>query len=127
MQSRGQRQDGVLFEIKTCERENLDLAEGVGFGYDRDDSFSVILVDTGVSKTVITYIAPVQHPCLKPFDWYLALVVAGAKQHNLPEKIITSYRDTEFREDEKEERKLEARKVLKEAGWGSVEQVLELN
>lgn len=54
---------GVLYEIMVEEKPALDLAEGLNKGYDADSS-------------------------LRPYTWYRALVIAGAKEHGLPASYI---------------------------------------
>lgn len=81
---------GVLFEINTAELQSLDKAEGAGYGYVRNDAFSVVLSDDGTVVTAVTYIADKLQAGIKPFDWYLALVVAGALEHNLDDHHIDS-------------------------------------
>lgn len=72
------RSSGVLFEIAKAELERLDRAEGIGDGYDRHDSFGVRLKDGGEIVQARTYLAAATDSGLKPYDWYLALVIAGA-------------------------------------------------
>lgn len=74
---------GVLFEINKAELQSLDNAEGAGFGYERHDAFSVLRTGDDQTITAVTYIANTPQAELRPFDWYLALVVAGALEHNL--------------------------------------------
>ena len=66
-----------MFTIEHREIENLDRVES---GYRREDRFEVRLAGAGDRLRVTTYIAPDVHrnPDLRPFDWYLALIVAGA-------------------------------------------------
>ncbi|MXY14272.1 MAG: gamma-glutamylcyclotransferase [Proteobacteria bacterium] len=124
--SHGKRAHGVIFEIDSGEREPLDRAEP---GYRREDGFEVTVVDTGICKTVTTYI--VLENCrnleLKPFDWYLALVVAGAMEHRFPAPVIEAYRDTAIWVDEDKKRTLEMDSLLQKAGFGSTRQVLGLS
>ncbi len=123
--SRGKRAHGVIFEIDPGELEFLDRAEP---GYRREDGFEVTVADTGACKTVSTYI--VLEECrnldLKPFDWYLALVIAGAMEHRFPAPAIADYRDTEIEADENKERTFEMDALLWKAGFGSIRQVLGL-
>ena len=116
----------MIFEIDTGEHEPLDEAEP---GYRREDGFKVTVADTGVSKTVTTYIVleEYKNPELKPFDWYLALVVAGAMEHRFPAPVIAAYRDTAIWVDEDKERMSEMDTLLQEAGFGSTRQVLGLS
>ena len=125
--SQGQRQYGVVFTIEKCDLNKLDKAEGRGKGYDRKCCFNVTMTDTGVSKSTITYIAPIEDRVtgLKPYDWYLAYVVSGAMQHKLPEAVITAYRDTDYRVDKGWGRKSKELEILKKANLGSTEQILE--
>jgi len=113
----------VIFEIDTGEREPLNEAEP---GYRREDGFKVCVADTGACKTVTTYIALGEciNRELKPFDWYLAFVVAGAVEHRFPSPAIAAYRDTAIRIDEDKNRTSRADVLLRAAGFGSVQRVL---
>ena len=123
--SHGKRAHGVIFEIDSSEREPLDEAEP---NYRREDGFEVTVADTGVSKTVVTYIAleECKNPELKPFDWYLALVVAGAMEHRFPASVIAAYRETTTWIDEDKNRTSKADSLLQAAGFGSTRQALRL-
>jgi hypothetical protein len=71
---------GVLFRIDLGERAALDRAEG---NYRREDAFAVHCPQGGTPITACTYIAE-PHACrdgLAPFDWYVALMRAGAIEH----------------------------------------------
>ncbi len=72
---------GVLYEIAMADRPHLDLAEGLGQGYDykvvRVRSNSGV-VDAGVYHATRIDVA------LRPFDWYVAYVLHGAREHHLP-------------------------------------------
>jgi hypothetical protein len=73
---------GVLYRVAQAEREALDRAEA---RYDRLDDFAV-RTDFGGSPTLASvYIAPPE-ACrgdLAPFDWYVALIEQGAREHRL--------------------------------------------
>ena len=77
---------GVLFHLDFEDRPVLDRFEGAGRGYDRHDAMNVRGAD-GETVTAFTYIAPPDmcDPNLRPFDWYLGLVEAGAREHGLPD------------------------------------------
>lgn len=76
---------GVLYKIDSTEKAALDKAEGLGSGYDETD----IEVHCGANRlTAKAYVATGTDPALKPYTWYHALVVAGAKEHNLPVHYI---------------------------------------
>lgn len=83
---------GVLFEIDKADLGALDRAEGAGFGYDRADDFTAEITGTGERITAATYIAGTTDRQLKPFDWYLALVVAGARHHALGDDHLARLR-----------------------------------
>lgn len=65
---------GVIFQIDLAEQEYLDKHEGVGFGYQRDDTFAV----EGSIVPTSCYIGTSLDHTLRPYDWYLATVIAGA-------------------------------------------------
>ena len=121
--SHGHRLYGVVYEVALSELETLNRVES---GYDLKHDFKVFLPDTDTPLTVKTYIAPGwnRKPGLKPFDWYLALIVAGAIEHGFPQAEIRAYQNMEFRTDNKGENKSETLRLLNEAGFESIEQVL---
>jgi gamma-glutamylcyclotransferase len=82
---------GVVFELDDRERHKLDAAEGVGYGYNRDDVFLVEMHSPDETLQTTTYIADPAHTDenLRPYDWYRALVLAGARQHDLPVDYIS--------------------------------------
>ena len=76
---------GVVYEIAVGEKGALDKAEGLGAGYDE----AVIGVHHGSDRlTATAYVATRTDPALKPYSWYRALVVAGAREHGLPADYI---------------------------------------
>jgi len=72
---------GVLFELDAQDKPALDRAEGVGVGY--VETLVTILTDHG-AVDALTYCATEKDPALRPYRWYKALVVAGAREHQLP-------------------------------------------
>lgn len=83
--AQGDRVFGVLFDLDKRELPCLDEFEGVGNGYYREDAFEIELM-SGERISAVTYVADstyIDHS-LKPYDWYLALVLAGAREHRLP-------------------------------------------
>ncbi|MGE3831850.1 MAG: gamma-glutamylcyclotransferase family protein [Parvibaculaceae bacterium] len=109
---------GIVFDINETELPALDKAEGAGIGYDRIDDFQVHIVGRREPLSVVTYIANVASidPDLKPYDWYLKLIVAGARQHKLPPQYIEAIKTTLSIPDPKPNRKsrLEALTLLGE-------------
>lgn len=74
---------GVVYRIARAERQHLEQAEDLGRGY---DCGRVRVVMGQRTLTLLTFRARPQAlaPDLYPFDWYLAYVVSGARQHCLP-------------------------------------------
>ncbi|MDE0411194.1 MAG: gamma-glutamylcyclotransferase [Gammaproteobacteria bacterium] len=121
--SHGHRLYGVVYEVELSE---LEILNGVESGYDLKHDFKVTRLDTDTPLTVKTYIAPEQSrkPGLKPFDWYLALIVAGAIEHGFPQAEISAYQNMDFQADKEGENKSNALRLLRQAGFESIEQVL---
>ena len=96
------RVHGVLFQIDLGERPVLDRVEGPG--YERlDDLVVERLGDDGPPVTVeaSVYVAHAGaiDPTLVAFDWYRALVIAGARRHGLPADVIAAIESVPFRPD----------------------------
>ena len=82
------RQPGVLFAMDAADRDRLDAVEGLGSGYDRHDAFPVRRADDGRRVTAFVYLASDPEPGLVPYDWYLALIVAGAREHRFDRRRV---------------------------------------
>lgn len=78
------RVHGVVFDIDPAEKDRLDEAESSGLGYE-EVSVRVDLAED--SDRAFTYVARPDwvHEGLLPFEWYLDLVVAGGREHGLPD------------------------------------------
>jgi cation transport regulator ChaC len=76
--------NGVIYEIPEDEMPRLDTAEGLGRGYYH--SHVPVQYPDGAVMPVLTYLADAASTDtrLKPYAWYLDLVIAGAEQHGLP-------------------------------------------
>lgn len=111
---------GVLYAIDLSERSVLDRFEDYPRGYGRDDSFVVERADNGENIAVTTYIAKVDaiDQNLRPYDWYMALIIAGARENKLPDQYTAELETFICIPDPKPERKarIEALKVLKKSG-----------
>lgn len=118
---------GVLFEIDDSGDEiiKLDSAEGRGNGgYIVKEDFTVIF-EGKVLNNVRTYIAPTEKYIsgLPVYDWYLALMVAGAKQHKLDNAYISGMIEAcrvSVDLDDKRDTKIEAKQILKATGFEDV-------
>ncbi|MEM9229765.1 MAG: gamma-glutamylcyclotransferase family protein [Pseudomonadota bacterium] len=106
---------GVLFDIATDEIPALDQIEGVGKGYDRLEGALVAMA--GDTVTAVTYVATEPRPGLTPYDWYLALILAGAQEHGLP-AVATALRTQPYSPDPDRNRpgRLAAVRALADAG-----------
>ena len=76
---------GVVYEFADAERHLLDQAEGLGYGY---NALSVPVQLPHGPIEAMTYIAILQDESLKPYHWYKAFVVQGARQNRLPPGYI---------------------------------------
>ncbi len=117
---RGERAYGVLFKVSDKECAALDKAEDCGKGYDRIDDFEVFRDAEKINAR--TYLATKQalDTTLTPYDWYRALVLAGAIQHGLPDSYIETLCKTAWKSDAAACRpsRLAALHVLETAGFG---------
>ena len=123
----GKRTPGVVFKVPTSELGRLDRCEGFGYGYDRCDAFPVRLLDNGQFLKTTTYLATSPDSSLKPYDWYLALVIAGACEHLLGGDYIGELQSVESAPDPDRDGKTraEAMEDLTSAGFaGSLKLVL---
>lgn len=115
----GSQTPGMLFKIPEAEVCCLDKCEGVGKGYERCDTFSVQLAEDGKIVQVATYLATRFKPDCVPYDWYLALVIAGAHEHKLEKDYQAMLRHVAYKADlccDRPER-IQAKKVLAKAGY----------
>lgn len=94
--SAGDRLPGVLWELPDCDLPALDIAEGRGKSYER--LWVTVQTEQGEAKA-LTYEPLRVTTGSVPFDWYLALVIAGAMQYQLPEEHIRFIRQTPCKPD----------------------------
>lgn len=78
---------GVVYEMSAGAKGKLDRFEGLGTDYLEKD----VTISTENGDIVAT--AYVAHPAridaaVEPFDWYLRLVLDGARQHRLPHAYV---------------------------------------
>ena len=114
----GQRTLGVLFKIPNAQSCALDRAEGAGNGYHRCDAFPIHRYGSDAIVQAVTYLATSPEANLKPYDWYLALVVAGADQHGLGDDYLAKLRREPYVQDAERTRRtrVEAIVALRAAG-----------
>jgi hypothetical protein len=83
---------GVVHEIRLSEKPALDAAEGLGRGY--GEKQVVLEVEGAEAVQAQIYFATQTEASVVPYTWYKALVVAGARQHGLPEAYIATLEAT---------------------------------
>lgn len=116
---RGDEVWGRLYEFNAIQKADLDKHEGAHYQFHE----VVVSTDAG-GRYASTYLAnpSKRDPAKLPYDWYLALIVAGAMQGHLPDEYIRSLKNNAFVIDQKENRQagLEAIDALTAAGMGQV-------
>ena len=125
-QAHGGRTAGVLFEIPTAELGQLDSHEGLGSGYQRRNAFPIRLVDSKEIISAVTYLATSRDSGLKPYDWYLALVIAGAHEHKLGDNYPAALQRVAWMPDPVSNRRTrtDAIEALAAAGFGDYRNLL---
>jgi len=110
---------GVLYEFDSDQKAALDRHEGVHY-----KARGVVVAMPAGDETACAYMAEPHRrdPSKVPYDWYLALVVAGARQGGLPAAYIQVLEATTFDVDGIEDRasRREALAALADAGMTSV-------
>lgn len=76
---------GVVYEIDRADKPALDLAEGIGMGY-REQRVAVDAA-SGPIEAWSYRATNIDHLAL-PYPWYKELVVAGAREHGLPQAYV---------------------------------------
>jgi len=76
---------GVAYEMCASDKLSLDRAEGLGQGYGE----RAVNIHTQAGRLpALTYYATSFDPGIRPYDWYRDLVIAGAREHELPEEYV---------------------------------------
>jgi gamma-glutamylcyclotransferase len=90
IEERGSHVVGVVFDLDDRELPVLDKFEGAGKGYHRVDDLIILIPELQQPVIAVTYVADLTHvdEKLQPYDWYLRLVLAGARQHGLPHQYV---------------------------------------
>lgn len=107
---------GVVYEFDAREKTALDWHEGNGRGYDeRQGRF---LLHSKPCKPYL-YLAQSEYidPALVPYDWYKALVLAGARFHDFPSQYIASIEAMPCRPDPDLGRAQMNQELLRQMGW----------
>lgn len=96
------RVEGVLFWIDRAHKPGLDEAEGLNRGY--AEAIVDVVTEDGTQKA-LAYVATNTDPGRVPYDWYKALVVAGALEQALPAAYIDGIRAVASQRDPKPDRR----------------------
>jgi hypothetical protein len=108
---------GVIWRLPVSELGALDASEGQEY-----ERLEIEVAQVEDLKKVLTYRARNISPGLKPYDWYLALVTAGASQQGLPHDYVEQLSARPFDVDPNVTRKTrrEALEALDAAGMRDV-------
>lgn len=105
---------GALYRIAGTDKHALDRAEGLGRGY---EEISVQVTIEGENLTARTYQATDIDESLKPYSWYQALVVAGARECGIPENYVERLQLITSTEDPNRTRHDKQMGLVREASW----------
>lgn len=107
---------GVVFDVAPGDVPALDEAEFRGRGYERR---RVHPQAPDVSLDAFAYVAQPAYvdDALRPYAWYLALVRAGARQHDLPSDYRSDLSAVEATLDPKTTRRSKHQSLLARAGF----------
>jgi hypothetical protein len=86
---------GAVYKISIKDLKQLDVIEGIGKGY---RSSIVHVPSVGPCNVYVAQQSFVDHQQV-PYDWYKALVLAGARYHLLPTEYIAPIEMTRFKVD----------------------------
>lgn len=81
---------GVIYEFSDSHKSTLDIVEGTHYGYEEE---SLTVLCDGSKVTTSVYLAKKPEYLqsgLKPFNWYKAMILKGARQHALPADYIAA-------------------------------------
>ena len=108
---------GVLYDIEPVQRKILDRYEGVGAGY---HPVFVTVETHGRLLEALTYLADDTHLVdgLLPYDWYRDLVVAGAREHGLPDAYVEEQLEVSALPDPDATRSRRGREALRRGQCG---------
>jgi len=101
---------GVLYRINAKEKSDLGKAEALGVGY---SEANIQIVTASGTQSAVTYVASYKEEAvLRPYQWYKAMVIAGAKEHGLPNEYIEWLHTFEAQVDANADRRSERESLL---------------
>jgi len=98
----------VMYAIAADQQPTLDRIEGLGNGYE------VHWMEIPGYAPCYVYLAQESHRdrALVPFDWYKALVLAGARFHGFPTTYLTAIESVVVTRDVDEQRRAENMRLI---------------
>lgn len=102
---------GVVYEMTVEAKRKLDRFEGLGADY-LEKSVTIATATGDVAATLYHAHPSRIDPSASPFDWYLQLVLDGARRHGLPESYIERIASYPARVDADRVRAENARRLL---------------
>ncbi len=104
---------GAVYSLVAAEKAALDAVEGPGY-----EVAERVVILAGTQRPVFLYRARPEavQADLQPYDWYHALVVAGARHHGLPEAYVARLAKVTAALDPDPERAALERSLLDDAG-----------
>lgn len=108
---------GVIWTFDAAQKAALDRAEGLGNGYEearvrvRRSSGNGGPVDEMRLRAYVASPDFIDHRLL-PLGWYLDFVLAGAREHGLPDAYVEAVARTDTRRDPDESRRKRNRRIL---------------
>lgn len=126
LEAQGRIATGVLYMIPEHEGAALDAVEGHPDTYTRHETLEVVYDEkTYQALTYLPHKSRLSTPDLLPYDWYRALCLAGALQHQIDNEFIENLVDSsDMATDESNEIAVEGRRLavsaLRSAGFNEL-------
>ena len=111
---------GAVYALEARHKPVLDAIEGLGQGYD-ERALEVSV--NGHLASVFTYVAGAGYTAagLVPYDWYRALVTAGAHHHGFPADYVGALAAVRTQPDPDRQRRARHTALLERLGRASPE------
>ncbi len=107
----GARVHGVLWRMQADGYATLDRIEGGTYGYRRIEVEAFGAAGRLAAATYVAEACEARHACA-PYDWYLDLVLDGAREHALPWEYVTALTAQPVRSDRDIDRAQRERALL---------------
>ncbi|MBY0477657.1 MAG: gamma-glutamylcyclotransferase [Chitinophagaceae bacterium] len=103
---------GVLFTIDNDEKPLLDIAEGLGKGYNEDTLTFFDEINNSYAAQIYIADSNSIDNTLQPYDWYKEFIISGAIQNKLPAEYIVQLQSISCVRDHDEERRMKNYSIL---------------